>query len=229
MSIKIQTRNRHKEYHFQVLFDPYGNVYLDGSSYGTDPYFVVSDLPLIYQINVDRHNKPFMEPGNYPVANDVVKPVHKLIPLGDGSLKKHTKKEKEHVMEEHEMEVEENYYPEKMEFMEDVVSEESEEFIDEDLLNKYGEHNVKFRFSGIQLENTMIVPREDENISALYDTYIYDKGVILFKSESQNEESIYLMKIHTDGKLIFRPIGYRDVAFNCFLHPDGTMEVFSSD
>lgn len=76
MSILIPNPDNTQSFNFLISFDPYGNIYFDGSPNLTNPYFTTQSS-LIFQLNVDRDNRPYMDDSNYEIITNNV-PVNKL-------------------------------------------------------------------------------------------------------------------------------------------------------
>jgi hypothetical protein len=76
MHISIPNPDNTQSFNFIISFDPYGNIYFDGSQNSHDPYFTTPSS-LIFQLNVDRDNKPYLDNSNYDIINENV-PINKL-------------------------------------------------------------------------------------------------------------------------------------------------------
>ena len=77
--------------------------------------------------------------------------------------------------------------------------------IDTDVTEKYGESNIMFDMKTYTAPSIDINDREDGDICALYDTYIYKNKDLCTKSESANGESLYEFIVHLEGDFLFRP------------------------
>lgn len=143
-------------------------------------------LNQLFQLNVDRDNDPYLESGNYEIINQSVE-----IPKGQiyetGEFKS------------------DNY------FMEDnghtiVHSYE----IEEDQHDETDENPFIFCDKGLTLE---IFERNNGDINALYDIFIYDDSdddghsKLIFQTKLLNEICIYRVALYRSGKFFFRPIG----------------------
>ena len=185
----------------KLSFDTYGNLYFDVDN-------------ICYQINIDGYNNPYAEKGIYDIVSDKPTPdIFNEIKLlrSSNSLKNKTLDEY-CVIDQYQEEI--NYFPERDEYIQinTVDSDEIiDEIIDDDNISKYGCHNIQFNFSCVS--NSLSIPihqRKNGDISALYDAYIYNKGLICTKSNSKCDESIYTLKIHDNGTVYFRPHGDKE-------------------
>ena len=94
------------------------------------------------------------------------------------------------------------YYPENKDFVyDDSESEDGEYF--------------KFLSCGDELD---IVEREHEN--ALYDTLVYDKNKLSYKTELHGCNPVYRICINLTGEIKFRPIGYKDKTYTLTFEND---------
>jgi len=226
-----------------ISFDLYGNLYFDISNIKDHEYFTTTLLHLSSQISIDGRNRPYADEGEYAIIDTNVDKLSKFQLVDEHSmLQKKTKRELElhgengndeqynyDVFDENDddddlLDPEDEilkHFPERAEFfMTETV--DSDHMIDEDLVNAYGHHNVKFNFS--HLSNDVDVPiynRENGDVSSLYDTYVYRDGVLCFQSSSKDEESIYTLKIHNDGVIYLRPNGAYEQRYNIMLSKDG--------
>ena len=200
---------------FNITFDVYGNLYFSNNS-------------LTYQVNINNKNQLTLDEGNYPII-DNFNNIYKIKHLDENSLKNRVKQEKEKEKEkedngiidsDEEDEEEENvdYYPEDADHLQIDDPELNQDYIDEDLINQYGEHNLQFTFwepDITTIDSIKIHYRQDCDVMALYDTYIYDiNNKLIFKSNSPDNSSIYRLKIYPTGELYFRPIGYSEVKYS---------------
>lgn len=90
----------------------------------------------------------------------------------------------------------------------------SEEYFDDDFYQNYQDDCVEqsFVFYGVepQLE---IVERENSDVNALYDLFIYDDkeqethGKLFLQTKIPDEICPYRVALYTSGKFFFRPIG----------------------
>lgn len=190
---------------FNISFDLYGNLY----------FFNDKNT---YQVNIDGRNNVVLDRGDYPVIDGSAN-VYKIKHLDENSLKNKIRTEnqdnEEHSDGDEEDEIERNdytYYPEDSDHLHiDDPNMYQQEYINEDIINQYGEHNLPFVFwepDGLDLTQIKITNRQDCDIMALYDTYIYDvNNRLMFKSHSPDNSSIYVIRIYPTGELYFRPIG----------------------
>lgn len=188
---------------FNISFDLYGTLYL-------------SNDKNTYQVNIDGKNNVTLDKGDYPVIDGSTN-IYKIAHLDENSLKTKIRNvnqnNEEHIDEEDEIERNDyTYYPEDSDHLHiddpDLIQQE---YINEDIINQYGEHNIPFVFwepDGSEFTQIKITNRQDCDIMALYDTYIYDvNNRLIFKSHSSDDSSIYIIRIYPIGELYFRPIG----------------------
>lgn len=194
------TINNKDQDQVKISFDNYGNIYLDDILTGKT-----------YQVNIDGRNNLFFEEGSYPTQKSVAI-VSKLHSEPDQSLKNivrtHVPDDMEEAFDEDFLNQEEFYkHLEEEKYCYEDKNSDSE---DELTTNTFDEEewNSKFRFSTINEEYKPTVEnRENEDICALYDTFVNHDGQIVFKSSAVNYYSPYRINILTSGKLIFRPVG----------------------
>lgn len=191
--------------HMPISFDTYGNLYI-GSE---------------YQLNITGDNKPYLETGTYNIIdNPMPNKIRPLIP-SPHKLKDKVKSELDDEIES-QSDDEPDYYPENDE--ENNSDSQEWEYIDEDNQNKYGESNIPFNFWHNFPDSTdLITTRDNGDIAALYDTYIYNNSLIC-KSMSGDNSSIYIVKLHNNGDLIFRPIGSMEIKYKIHKNND-TLEL----
>jgi hypothetical protein len=198
MNIKISTTK--EPIYFDISFDPFGNMYFDGSKH--------MDHESIYRIDISGDNKPYAEKGSYKIINKYENKI--------GSFKPLVKK-----MEENDSSDDDpSYYPEN----EDHIDEEynfQTEIIDEDNIKKYGENNLEFVFSKLSNNVPDISYREDGDIMALYDVYLYDDNLI-FKSISPDNSTIFRFRVYKD-EIYFRPIGELEKRYTLHINSEGEL------
>ena len=181
---------------FSISFDVYGKIYFSNNNNE-------------YQVNIDRNNNLILEKDKYDIIDKYDKQIYKIQNLDENSLKQKIEEDEDYNSDE--VEEEEDYYPEDNEY---IVVDEPIQNSDEigeltDTFYDYGEHNLKFLFWSPDITDQIkIYYRKDGDITALYDTYIYDtNNQIIFKSNSPDDSSIYRIKIFPTGDILFRPIG----------------------
>lgn len=229
MLLKVLTEDN-RNIHINLSFDLYGNLYFDVTNIKNHEYF---DKPLTYsslQINIDGRNNLYADDGEYTIIDSKNDKLSKFQLVEDHNLlHKKTKKELEiqglndkenneydyDVFDEYDVDQDNldpeeemlKYFPERAEFYM-VEHADSDHMIDEDNINNYGYHNTKFNFSHLSSDvNVPIYNRENGDITSLYDTYVYQDGILCFNSSSKEEESIYTIKIYDDGIICLRPNG----------------------
>lgn len=217
--MSVLVKDNGQDIYFEISFDVYGNVYL-------------SNQHLIYQINVDGKNMPYVEHHDFKFWNAPQINIKSFILLNDEtSLAAKIKNEHDNNNDEEFMNSDEeiNWYPEDDNYLNnEEAKNSSDELIDEDNINKYGHENKYFEFyRSNQSIDIHINNYVDEEIMALYDTYIYDDSLI-FKSNSIDSSSIYRMRIYKNGDIYFRPIGYSERKFNLSVN-NGIMKVVPAE
>jgi len=212
--------NDHKEY--QISFDIYGNIYFDGTKLSK----------YIYQISIDGKNMPYGERDEYKILDyiegeDEVD-TKKFKPI-ERSLEREVRKEgerKRYVLEDdleenyEDEDIEAKYLQEDLDYYDDDYNDDYNEEVseyspyDDDNVKKYGYQNKRFDFyaNGAHGIDVPVNKREDGDIAALYDTYIYKNGILCFRSHSKNNDAIYRMRI-VDGKFWFRPLGSKEECY----------------
>lgn len=211
-----------------ICFDLYGNLYLDISNIKNDPYFNDSNDSNdanLFQINIDGKNIPIAERGDYPVISDTNTNLKKFM-FGINHTLKDLVKDTLDDDDEGGLIEYFNYFPEDEDHYDVEESNNNTEnsddcVIDEDYDRLYGRDNKPFNFTTHNIEdNDMndinINDREDGNITSLYDTYVYNNGILILKATSQTN-SIYRIQIHNDGNFLFRPIGYSSTVYKVFI------------
>lgn len=112
-----------------------------------------------------------------------------------------------------------NYIEDSEENDEYKDTETSDDFmIDDDNINKFGYNNLPFNFYSNTDSTIKIIDGSD--ICALYDTYIYDNDQIIFISSSKNNDSIYKLQLHNDGKIVFTNVGEEGKNYKIFINAD---------
>jgi hypothetical protein len=194
---------------YKLSFDPFGNLYLESEG-------------KVHQVNISDKHIPYLEEGAFEPIKQYTTPIKKLELLDkENSLRSKIQKKMER-QEDEEMydsddeyylndENEMDYYPEDNDYYHDEsVSHEEEEdnndIIDEDNVNAYGERNLEFKFLQNDVDKMEINYRENGNVMALYDTYIYENNKLIFNSRSSDNSSIYRFKI-TGNNIYCRLIG----------------------
>ena len=203
ITIKDISNNEHL---INVSFDFYGNL-----------YFTLNNNT--YQLNVDAKNTPYLDQDNYDIIDESTCKLHKF---NNYESQYGTLSEKMQTIINDDTQ---NYYPEDNSYYmldnhsnknsdEDIIDEY---IIDEDIEKQYGTFNKKFVFS----HNNSIIPinmRNNGDICALYDTYIYnDANCLCFKSNSNDEISYYRIRLYNNGDIYFRPIGYSEKLYKLII------------
>jgi hypothetical protein len=228
-----------------ISFDLYGNLYFDFDGINNHEYFTTT-LPFSsLQINIDGRNRLVGDEGDYAIVRPYENRLSKFQLADEHSmLQKKIKRDLElngdngdvekygyDVFDENEddedmLDPEDEilkHFPERAEFfMTETV--DSDHMIDEDLINAYGHYNVKFCFSHLSSDvNVPIYDRENGDVTSLYDTYVYQDGMLCFQSSSRDDESIYTIKIHDDGIIYLRPNGAYEQRYKIIISKDGKL------
>ena len=224
-----------------VSFDLYGNLYFDVNGIKNNEYFTDGLQFNSLQINVDGRNRIYGEEGDFNILETKKDKLNKFKLTEEHSKLQHktvvelTKNTEElevynmfddgeidpDMVDPYEEEI--KYFPERAEFFEtDAVS--PDEIINEDVVNTYGHHNVKFIFSHSSDDSMIsIQDREDGDVTALYDTYVYQNENLCFKSSSKDDESLYTIKIHDNGTFYFRPHGFKGQEYKVLFTKNGKL------
>lgn len=202
---------------YNISFDTYGNLYFEDKI-----------NTKVYQLNVDGKNIPYLDQGQYKVLNKSPININTFVLLDKNtSLKARIKKiQANHNMnddddynsdDDFDLEGDGNvidYYPEDNDHYNNLNddSENDSGMNDEDKIKMYGSQNLQFNFWASSPDSPIEINyREDGDITALYDVYIYDEhNNLIFKSTSKQEDSIYRLRIFYNGDIYFRPIGYTE-------------------
>jgi hypothetical protein len=149
-----------------ISMDEYGNVYFEFNS-------------MISQLNVDRDNNPYADPGNYDIITMNAK-INKQ-KLTDDIQEEPTDNDKY---------VDDDYIIE--------LDSDGNEILYEDNDNP----KFIFHYSNNEIE---INERENGDVSALYDTDIYDlNNILILRATSEDNSSIYKLRILLNGLIYFK-------------------------
>jgi hypothetical protein len=219
MNFFVDTENGDK-LGVKICFDTYGNLYFDiGHLKNDNLYFNNTNIKPLHQLNIDGRNKPFTYPGEYKIKDKSSTDIRNL-KLVNNNLEKLAKDSVEYYDDD---EYDLDPIPEDKYYIEEEISDNDNEIIDEEILNKYGDLNKPFNFFNEDPDYVFRVnKREEGEITSLYDTYIYIQDLLGFKSSSPFGESIYILKLNDNNQFIFRPIDGRDTSYKVLLKKDGT-------
>lgn len=215
---------------YDLSFDPYGNLYITYSD-------------KIFQVLIDGKNYPLCEIGTYNIIskyntnlrhfklldkhNSLRSKIQKKIDqLENDSENDDEDDDDENSDEEYYKSIKPNYYPEDEDHIDsdDEDNEDDDPIIDEDNLNKYGVDNITFNFYGNQTICD-INCREDGDIMALYDVYLYDNNNnLVFKSISSDNSSIYRFRIYSNGDIYFRVIGSMEYKYKLNIENENNLK-----
>lgn len=175
-----------------VSFDTFGNLYV---SVNNDSY----------QVNINGKNDLCAEKELYENFEEFKK-------LSKIQICKQINNLKNKIHEELSDDIEYDateYYPEKNEYIE-LGTIDSDELIDEDNTDKYGNYNCAFYFSSGSDDDDRVPVHIRDEISALYDTYYYKNDLIHTISSSKLDDIIYTLKIYDNGRISLRPTGDKE-------------------
>jgi hypothetical protein len=184
----------------RLSFDMYGNLYFN-------------DL----QISVNNKNHLVAEAGDYYVLEKNIDTNFKKLHMFDKNnrLKKKVLKtiNEPHTEELDDDDPENPYEIEDEDHYVDSGDDEPELVVDEEKSRQYGDDNKPFTFStSVGIEN-LVNDRNNGDICALYDTYIYRDNNLSVKSTSSDNSSIYRIKCYSDGAVFCRLTTDVDVRF----------------
>ena len=182
-----------------IHLDLYGNVYIEFGD-------------IIYQLEIEN-DKIILIEGQYSAVEQVSVNFNHLVLYDEGHLLK--KKVKEHIeKDEEDFGDDDNdynhYFPQDNDYYIDEKSENSntDELIYEDIENFYGTANKPFLFAYYSPEYELpIYIRQNGDVCALYDTYIYDNK-LCFKSYSADNSSIYKLSLFKNGLLQLKSVSF---------------------
>ena len=195
---------------YRLCFDPFGNLYLDSNG-------------KIYQVNISNKHVPYLEEGLYNIIKQSTNLIKKLTAVDkQNSLRMKIQKKFEKQEDEEAFDSDDeyylddkneiDYYPEDNDYYHDSDSSEEDngtihnDIIDENNINNYGEMNLEFNFMKNDTDTIEINYRENGDVMALYDTYIYNNNKLVFTSHSKDNSSIYRLRIEGDN-IYCRSIG----------------------
>jgi len=175
-----------------ILFDRYGNIYLENNNN-------------LYELEIDKKNNPIITNINNNKQEEILN-INKITINKNKLQQKIIDEDNEEYKE-----IEDKEYT--------INGKIKEIIIDEDNINEYGIYNKPFIFYSPKYSETKIIDM-DQNISALYDTYIYENNTLIFVSKSCEEESIYRLILHTNGIIQFRNIGENNRQYRLNINND---------
>lgn len=210
---------------FIFSFDPFGNLYLENNG-------------KVYQVNISRNHILYLEEGAFDIVKSYNNKIKQITLLDkQNSLRAKIQKKIDRQDDEEMFDSDDeyylddkneiDYYPEDNDYYHDSDSNEGEdeeyEIIDEDNINKYGEMNLEFNFMK-NTEEIEINYRENSDVMALYDTYIYNNDKLIFCSRSKDNSSIYRIRIIGDN-IYCRLIGSNEQQYNIKVLENGNLEL----
>lgn len=224
MNIQIKSDDKEQQY-AKISFDANGNAYLEYNG-------------VTYQVCVDGKNRPFLDKGDYDII-DISSIKKGKLKLSEhkyslkGKLLKEKEKEKESKIEDdnsdddvNDEELNQKYYPEDKEYFEDYSApkkEPNQDPIDEtDKSDDEDDHDTnseEWKYSITELDID-VSRRKNGDISALYDTIVYNNDIMCFKMSQSSSPAIYRLQIYNSGKCSFRATGDSDNYYNVVLNKD---------
>lgn len=197
----------------EISFDYYGNIYFE--LYGET-----------YQLDIDKNNDPILDIGDYEIYRDGssinILTFDQLADMRQSKMNDKYNEADEEDDEEDEsqkkyddedfLENENDYkYNDEFDDESDNEYEDNNYYTFEDIENKYGTGNKRFRFSSNFTENIGISLRKNGEICALYNSYIYKNEELCFRSESSDDyASCYCLKISYNGSIKFGSLGQEE-------------------
>ena len=189
-------------------FDPFGNLYLENNG-------------KVYQANISGKHILYLEQGLFDIIKSYNSKIKKIDLLDkQNSLKVKIQKKIDRQDDEEMFDSDDEYYidnkdeidyhPEDNDYYHDDSDDDDDtyEIIDDDNINRYGDMNSEFSFMNNDIE-IKINYRENGDVMALYDTYIYNNDKLVFCCRSKDDSSIYRLRIIGDN-IYFRLIGDRE-------------------
>lgn len=182
-----------------VSLDVIGNMYLS----------ISENDDMCYQLGINGKDELYLDYFNYTILNNNIYPCKPFL-VEENNLKKKVEEDLEELNELEDFddeEEEEIYIPED----EDIFLEKEEEY-NYDIFNEDEDEEDEYYFdfySNNKNNNieTKIIER-NEDIGALYNSYIYKNSELILLSRSHS--STYIIKIYNDNTILFRPIGSRE-------------------
>jgi hypothetical protein len=238
-TINILTNDDNLTFNFSIKFDIYGNLYFDGQEHNNHSYFSNNDNKT-YQININGKNQPIAEQGLYAIIDNTNKRKKGSIKTLDEqtSLRSQVRKKKEQE-EELDKEEENNDYEVTNDDDKDIDVElegnrkkyyyEDNDIIEYDIekLNDFDDSEDE-EFTFLSANNDIYIDvneREYGDISALYDTYIYNNNEIVYKTKAPNNEILYRIKIILNNSTMsLRSICDNDIFYKLKIDSGGQIE-----
>lgn len=213
ISVEVDsTSGRH--FHFPILFDIHGNIYLDGRKVKDD---------LFIKLGISGKNKLEVENG-FEIEDFLEEMTNKLTSITKiESLTAKIKKEevekaKTIIKEEFDEEPEEEYFPEDNHYHVEYSEEDDEDWY------RYLDEDQYFTFSSIS-HKISVVKIKNEDVDALYESIIYDKGNVIAKSTMKNSVIPFRIFLHSDGKITVKTTGTSEYNFRLRINDLGNVEI----
>lgn len=148
--------------------------------------FYVEHKNKLYQLNVDGNNEPYFDPGDYSIISD------------------NTPSKCDMVITKSDTFVNDRYFPEDNGHVYKNIEYDDDQYIVDEPL---------FVFYNKKTDKINVYDRDNGDINALYDIFIYDdvdtnvNSQLVFQSKLPNEICAYRANVYTSGKFFFRSIG----------------------
>lgn len=179
-----------------ISIDTIGNLYLSLLEYDNR----------CYQININARNELYLDHYDHNITSLDPWPCKPFL-VEENNLKK--KIETECAEEEEEDDEEEIYIPE-----EENIYLEAEEYNDDIFDVNEDTINDEYDFDFFANNSNMKVLERDNDIGALYNSYVYEDSKLIFMSRSN---TAYIVKLYNDATILFRPIGSREIKYNIII------------
>ena len=197
-----------------VTFDLYGNLYITVNENTNE-----NTNELTFQININGKNQPYADLGDYHIIDDQTNiKINKFTLLDkESSLKSNVIKNKnieevgsdEEYDEEGELIDKNDYYEE-----DKYVLNDDNDDVDNKSNESDEDENPIFNFSFVNPSCQLKIDnRYNGDITALYDTYLYDNDLLCFKSNAPHNQILYRIKLFSNGNFSLRSIGDRDIFY----------------
>lgn len=185
-----------------VTLDIYGNMYFSMSENDDE----------CYQLNINGKDELYLDYFKYTILDNISYPCKPFL-VEENNLKKQVEKDLEELNELEDIDdedEEEIYIPEDEDiYLEkeddyncDIFNADNDEFCDEYYFEFYSNNK-----NNANNTETKIIER-NEDIGALYNSYIYKNTELILLSRSNS--STYIVKIFNDATILFRPIGSKE-------------------
>jgi len=186
MKLTVNIKNNNIE--GKIYFNSYGNIYIELNKNTYKIYIDKNNVPYGENVN-DKFSKPYNNIQKFILRNDnmLSRKIKGIISI--------------------------NCFREDDEYI-DINKNNDSYMINEDVTDMYGMQNIEFNFTKLDSHNKEINVYQYEDVCALYDTYLYENGKLIFVSKSYNNSSLFRINIHNNGYIYIRSIGDEDRKYN---------------